>query len=40
MAQKIVVNNKDQKVLIEAKMEVSIKKKKHVKLNNFKVFRI
>jgi hypothetical protein len=37
MAWEMVVNNKDQRILIKAKMKVSIKTKKKVKFSNFKV---
>jgi hypothetical protein len=35
----MVVTNDDWRILIEAKMDVNIHKKRHLKLNNFKATR-
>jgi hypothetical protein len=39
MAWEMHVHNEDQKTLIKAKMEVNLKKKKHIRLNNLKMVR-
>jgi hypothetical protein len=35
----MVVNNEDHKTLIKTKMEVSVDKRKQIKLNNLKITR-
>jgi transcription antitermination factor NusA-like protein len=39
IAWEMVVNNEDLKTLIKAKMETNIKRKRQMKLNNFKVVK-